>query len=135
MDIHDRHYDMNIVLQTCYNESNVTQRELIEFEMTNDLEHIPDSRELKLYITCYLEMVELLDKKSNKFLWGKFGAYLAELDKEFAERYLKMGKGCPKLIRDIKDHVEFAYQFQVCSKRNNNEVSGYEKFNGFIFPN
>lgn len=131
-----KHWDVDLVVQTCYNESNVSQKEVMEFEMTTDLEHLPDSRELKKFFTCYQEMNETIDRKANKFLLAKFGAFIADLPKEEAEQYLKMGKGCVKLIKDIKDHMEYAYQLQVCYKRNNNEVSGHEKFIlNSCFPN
>lgn len=101
------------------------RKELEEFEMTEDLEHLPDSHELKLYLRCGGELTDGLDTKSNKVLLGKFAEYFADLSREQQEIYVRMGRGCAKRIKNIKDRLDFFYEAVVCFKQNDNEVINF----------
>lgn len=115
-------------MKTCYNVSGVDKKELIEFEMTEDLEHLPDSQAIKSYFRCFGELSESVEPKSNKVLLGKVGQLFVDLTREQQEIYIAMGKGCIKRVRAIKDLVEFAYQLTVCFKQNDNEVNRWRKY-------
>lgn len=99
------------------------RKELIEFEMSEDLEHLPDSRELKTYLRCFGELTDSVETKSNKLMLSKFADFFAELTREEQEKYIDMGRGCIKRARAVKDLLEFSYTLTVCFKRNNNQVN------------
>lgn len=104
------------------------KKEVMEFEMTEDMDHLPDSQAFKVYIRCWGELTEGLDPKSNKVLLGKFSEYFADLTREQQEIYVRMGRGCVKRIKLIKDFLEYSYEALVCVKQNDNEVNfGEEK--------
>lgn len=98
-------------------------KELIEFEMSDDFEHLPNSKAIKTYIRCFGEMSGSLETNSNKLLLGKFSAYFAELSREEQAIYLGMAKGCVKAARPVRDLLEFSYNLTVCFKKNDNEVN------------
>lgn len=95
----------------------------MEFETTDDLEHLPNSTALKTYMRCCHELAETVDTKSNKLLLTKIGNYFADLNKEEKEIYLAMSKGCAKRLKPITDRIEWSYAFYVCWKQNDNEVN------------
>lgn len=99
------------------------KKELIKFEMTEDLEHLPNSKALKTYLRCFGEMTEGVDTKSNKVLLGKFSEIVPDLTKEELEIYISMTKGCVKRARPIKDFLDFTYEISVCFKQNDNQVN------------
>lgn len=98
------------------------RKELVEFEMTEDLEHLPNSRAIKIYFLCFGELMGALDRKSNKVLLGKVSEFFADLSREQQEIYVRMGRGCVKRVRPITDLLDFAYVGAVCFKQNDNEV-------------
>lgn len=102
------------------------KKELMEFELTEDLEHLPNSQAIKLYLRCYGEEMEIVDRKSNKILFSKFADYFSELTHEDQAILVRMNRGCIKHVRDIKDLLEFTYTLTVCCKKNDNEVN-FEK--------
>lgn len=117
-----KHFDVDYIVSTCYERSGVDRKELIEFETTEDFEHLPNGTALKTYLRCYGELNGSLEAKSNKVLLGKISAFFAELEREDQEIYLKMAKGCVKAARPIVDLLEFSYNLTVCMKRNDNQV-------------
>lgn len=46
--------------------------------------------------------------------------------------YLKMGKGCPKKVRRIKDPIDKIYIGQICLKENDNDVSCIMNINSLV---
>lgn len=122
MSVYYKHYDLDYIVPTCYERSGVDKKELMEFEMTDDLEHIPDSREIKLYIRCWNELSESVDLKANKMLLSKFGELLADFTKEEKEIFIGFGKGCIRRIKPITDPIEWSYALIVCYKQNDNKV-------------
>ncbi|XP_037047823.1 uncharacterized protein LOC119082398 [Bradysia coprophila] len=116
-----KHFDLNHIVTNCYERSGVDKKELIEFEMSEDMEHLPNSTAIKTYLRCFGELSESLEEKSNKLLLGKMSAYFAELTKEEQEIYLGMVKGCVKRAKPIRDLLEFPYNLTVCFKRNDNQ--------------
>ncbi len=123
-----KHYDGGVP-DRCEQRTGVDRREIMEFEMTTDLDHLPDSDVLKAYILCYSEEHEFVDKKSPKIvIGGRGGSYIIDITKEEANLYLGMMKGCVKKLRGITDRKELAYQLQVCWKTNDNEVNDIKKF-------
>lgn len=110
------------MLKVCYKKSGVDRNELIELEMTKNLDHLPNSHALKVFIRCAGELTEAVDPKSNRILLTKFSEYFADLTKEEQEIYLGMTKGCIKKAKQEKDLLEFTYVAFVCTKLNDNEV-------------
>ncbi len=110
------------MLNVCYNQSGVDQKELIEFEMTKDLEHLSNSHEIKVYFRCYAVLFETVDPKSNKILLGKISDFFVDLTREEQEIYVNMGKGCVKRAKTKPDLLDFTYELIVCAKQNDNEV-------------
>lgn len=98
------------------------KKQLIEFELTEDLEHLPNSPEIKSFLRCYGEESEGVETKSNKILLSKFADYFGELTQEEQKIYINMARGCRKKTKDIKDLIEFTYEVSVCLKQNDNEV-------------
>lgn len=110
------------MLKECYKQSGVDRKELMEFELTKDLENLPNSHQLKVFFRCSAVMCEGVEEKSNKILLGKAGVFFAELSREEQELYLKMSKGCVKRAKLQKYLLEFTYELMVCFKQNDNEV-------------
>ncbi len=90
--------------------------------MTKDLEHIPNSHEIKVFFRCAAVLSEAVDPKSNKILLGRFSDFFADLTREEQEIYLNMGKGCIKRAKTKPDLLDFTYELMVCAKQNDNEV-------------
>lgn len=109
-------------MKICYEKTGADKKELMEFELTEDLEHLPDSHTLKLYFRCFGEEIEGVERKSNKILLGRFADFFAELTQENQAILVGMNRGCMKRIKDIKDPLEFTYTLTVCMKKNDNEV-------------
>lgn len=120
---------MPSIVETCHNKSGVDKEEMAVFEVSDDFDHLPNSTALKTYIRCFLEGIEMVDRKSNKILLGKASELFVDLTREEQEIYLGMSKGCVKRLRPIKDPLEFGYLLDVCYKRNDNKVnSKYKKY-------
>lgn len=122
------------MVKTCYNKSGADRKELIEFEMSDDWEHLPNSHALKLFLRCQAELVQGVEPKSNKILLSKFTDFFSELTHEQQELYLRMGRGCVKRVRGINDRLEFIYLLTVCIKQNDNEVNSCVACNVFRSP-
>lgn len=98
------------------------KKELIEMEMSEDLDHLPNSREIKLYLRCFAELIESVEKTSNKVTMDKVLDFFAELTKAEQEVFVRMAAGCLKRAKLIKDLLEFTYSLTVCFKHNDNKV-------------
>lgn len=116
------------MLAICYPKSGVTRKEVEEFELTEDFEHLPDSKELKMFLRCSGEVSEIVDPKSNKVLLSKIGEFFADLPREKQEIYVNMGKGCIRKAKLEKDLLEFTYVTSVCAKMNDNKVPNNAKY-------
>lgn len=99
------------------------KKELIELEMTEDLEHLPNSIALKSFIRCFAEETQQVEPKANKVLLGKFANLSVDLTREEQEIFLGMAKGCIKRARPIKDLLDYTYEIFICFKQNDNEVN------------
>lgn len=115
-------YDVDKLVSTCLNASGVDPNIIAEFELTEDMEHLPNSREVKLYFRCYFDEMEYLTVGGNKILFDKLGELFNRATHEQQKTYISWGKGCTKRTKSIKDPVEFAYELMVCWKVNGKEV-------------
>lgn len=122
-----KHWNVSEIVTGCVDQTGVERSEIKAFEASDDLEHLPNSKALKEFFRCVGEAGETIDKKSNKLLLAKAGNFFAELTREDQEIYVRMGKGCMKYLRQFTDRYEFAYELQVCLKRNDNEVNSSEE--------
>ncbi|XP_037038742.1 uncharacterized protein LOC119076162 [Bradysia coprophila] len=116
-----KHYDIDYYVKTCYERTGADWNELHEFEITTDLEHVPNSHSIKLFFRCFGEVSESVDTKSNKLNFSKFLDHWADLTQAEQEIYLKMGKGCIRRAKSITDRLEFSYSITLCAKQNDNE--------------
>jgi len=69
-------------------------------------------------------MIERVEIGSNKLLLTKALDLLADLTEEEKLIFLNMNKGCAKRLKNIKDLLDFTYEYYVCQKQNDNEVIG-----------
>lgn len=113
---------MNKIINSCNERSGVDKKEIIELEMSEDLEHLPNSRPLKIWLRCIGELTEGLDTKSNKINLSKFADFYGDLTREEQEIFVRMGSGCGRRLKNITDLLDFAYEGTVCFKKNDNEV-------------
>nr|AWC08444.1 odorant-binding protein 33 [Bradysia odoriphaga] len=116
-----KHYDIDRIAKVCYEKSGVDKSELHKFEVTEDLQHIPNSHAIKVYLRCFAELSEAVAPDSNKVLLPKFMKYFDDLTPAEQLIYLNMGKGCLGRVSKITDLLEYSYKIAVCGKRNDNE--------------
>lgn len=121
-----KHYDLDHIVKTCYERSGADKNELYEFETTTDLQNIPNSHALKVYLRCFAEVSGTMEVKSNKMILTKFLDFWEDLKQADQEIYLNMGKGCLKRAKSVTDRLEFSYTLMVCAKQNDNEVNWME---------
>lgn len=120
--VFSKHFNIDHIVKTCYDRCGVDKNEVIEFEMSEDLEHLPNSQALKCYIRCSGELFETLDTKSNKILISKYADVFPDFSHEEQEITVRMASGCLKKVKKVTDRLDFAYELTVCIKRNDNKV-------------
>lgn len=87
-----KHFNIDHFVKACYEKSGANKNELHEFEVTTDLEHIPNSHEMKVFFRCYAEISGSVEPRSNKVILRKFLNYWEDLSQTEQEIYLKMDK-------------------------------------------
>lgn len=109
----------------CREQCRVDLSEVRYFEMTTDLKNLPNSKELKCYMYCFMVACRVFKPDS----WRLNTIYLMEqiekLPKYAQDILFGMGRGCIRRIVNLRDPYEIAYTMNVCSKENDNEVSVY----------
>lgn len=123
MDKVRKHYDLDHVLNLCYGKSGADKNELHEFEVTTDLEHLPNSNAMKEYLRCFAEVTEAVETQSNRVLLTKVLKYLDDLTTAQRMIYINMSKGCLTRAGKVTDRLEYTYVLAVCCKQNDNEVN------------
>ncbi|KAJ6636008.1 hypothetical protein Bhyg_14595 [Pseudolycoriella hygida] len=116
-----KHYNIDEIAKRSFERCGTDKKELMEFEMSEDMEHLPNSTGIRCYFRTFGELSESVDVKSNKLKLGKFGEFFADLTREEQEIYVNMSKGCARRARHIEDPFEFTYQMTLCFKQNDNK--------------
>lgn len=93
----------------------------IEFEQTEYLEHLPNSRAIKSFVRCYGKVSKGVRTKSNKLILRKFADYFGEFMQNEEKLYITMATGCRKQTKHIKHIIEVTYAVSVYNKDNDNE--------------
>lgn len=110
------------VIKYCFQKCPVDPEELKLFELSTDLNHLPNSYLLKCYIHCTMEETGAIKRNSTKINVGQMMDTINQLPKEQQDILFAMGRGCVRRIMNIKDPLQYAYILNVCAKENDNEV-------------
>lgn len=110
------------VTKLCRDQCNTDLEEVKRFELTTDLKNLPNSRGLKCYFYCFMENCGVFKPNSTRINVQNMMDTADKLTKEELDIMFGMGRGCMKRIVNLKDPHEIAYQLNVCSKLNDNEV-------------
>lgn len=113
---------MSGAISTCFDKCKPSKAEIQEFELSSDYKKLPNSKPLKCYIHCLFVEYRLFNTTTNEVDLTDFINFLSQLSEKEQNIYLKMGKGCAKKVRRIKDPIEKIYQGQICLKENDNDV-------------
>lgn len=115
----------------CKNQCNATTEPIKEFEMTPDVNHLPDADELKCYFLCSYIEAHLMEPNSTKIDPSELIELAQKLTSEEYRNMLTLSKGCMSRVRKLKEATEVAYQLNVCAKQNSPEVRN--RFHLFFF--
>lgn len=110
-------------IKKCHNECNSTYDIVHDFEISTNLNNLPDSNELKCYIHCAYITLGYIKPNSLKINFQSIYELSSDFTDNEVKRMTKLYAGCEKRIKKIKDLVERVYMMNVCAKQNANEVS------------
>lgn len=106
-----------------HNQCNSSFAILQEFELTKDLENLPNSKELKCYLYRAYVYYGYIKPTSPKLNFQPFLELMSEATDDEAKRMAKLYAGCEKRAKKSKDPIEVVYIFNACGKQNVNDVS------------
>lgn len=115
--------DFDGMSKECYAKCGPCRDEVMQFELTDDFEHLPNSTGVRCYLHCQMVLLGVLEPNTAQLAGGKFIDLLADMDANERRIWIGMSRGCLKYVRNILDPVQFAYAWNVCAKHNDNEVS------------
>lgn len=90
--------------------------------MTTDFKNLPNSKELKCYMYCYMVACHVFKPDSIRLNTIFLMEQIEKLPRYIQDILFTMGRGCIRRIVHLKDPYEIAYAMNVCSKENDNEV-------------
>lgn len=108
----------------CFETSGVTQSLIDEFNDGEDFKKLPKDKSLKCYMKCQMEKMEMLYPDIAKVHSGHVIENIYIFKPHEQDIFLRMGNKClggPP--RADGDRCEVAYQFQLCMKRADINVS------------
>lgn len=111
--------------EICRDKCNVDLNEVRYFEVTTDFKNLPNSRELKCYMHCFMLACEIFKPDSPRLNTVQIMEQMEKLPKYAQDILFGMGRGCIRRIVHLRDPYEVAYTLNVCSKENDNEVGAY----------
>lgn len=100
--------------------------------MTPDVDHLPDSDELKCYFLCLYIEAHLMKPNSTAIDPSELIDLAQKLNNEEYKNLLTLSKGCLSRVRKLKKPIEIAYQLNVCGKQNSPEVNNLFNFVGVV---
>lgn len=106
----------------CRDQCNVNLDEVKRFELTTDLTNLPNSKELKCYLHCFMSACLVFTPNSLRLNVVFMMEQIEKLPRYQQDILFGMGRGCIRRTMHLKDRVEIAYVLNVCSKENDNEV-------------
>lgn len=112
---------MNTV-KMCREKCNIDLDEVRRFELTTDFKNLPNSKELKCYMYCYMLACQAFKPDSLRLNTIFLMEQIEKLPKYVQDILFAMGRGCIRRIVHLRDPYEIAYTMNVCAKENDNEV-------------
>lgn len=112
------HYDVKGAVDKCLDLHKPDIKKLEEFELSTDLDNLPNDRSIKCYMYCLIMEFEMMKPDSPAIDVTKFVGIMNDMTALEQNIYLKMFRKCNK---KYKDYCEMVYQMNVCAKRNDNE--------------
>lgn len=106
----------------CHDNCKVDLDEVKRFELTTDFKNLPNSKELKCYMQCFMMACKVFKPDSIRLNTVYLMEQIEKLPKYQQEIVFGLGRGCIRRIINIRDPFELAYTMNVCSKENDNEV-------------
>ncbi|XP_031626713.1 uncharacterized protein LOC116342996 [Contarinia nasturtii] len=117
-----QYYDIPTMVKTCSQRCEPNMEEIKEFELTTDLNKLPNNKNVKCYFHCLWVEAGFMKPGSAAFDPSVFFELMEKMSEEDQDKYLKITKGCAKRVSKIKDPIEVSYQTMVCCKENSNEL-------------
>lgn len=106
----------------CHEKCQNNLDEVKRFEMTTDFKNLPNSKELKCYMYCFMMACKVFKSDTMRLNTVFLMEQIEKLPRYQQDILFGMGRGCIRRILNIRDPVEIAYTLNVCSKENDNEV-------------
>lgn len=104
---------------TCDMETGINRDLIREFETTRDLEHLPDTRQLRCYFYCVLKYIGFMVDNSVETHPEVFIPIAEQLNPKEIRQYINMNRKCSSKLQEPCDK---AYALNKCWKLNSPEV-------------
>lgn len=109
-------FDMAGAGRVCRERIGVNEMLIAAFEEAPTVDQVPDDRELKCYMQCWLAEMGLM--RDNDMLWRRILHLMDDLPLSQQQRYFKMGRNCASREQDA---CEKAFIILSCFRRNSND--------------
>lgn len=91
------------------------------FSDSDDIEHLPQNRELKCYLHCLFVSMNVMSE-TGVFNIGEMMSQTMDLPDYLGKIVVRMTRGCLKQVAKIPDACNKTYEFHKCLKKNDAEV-------------